>query len=84
MVEGLITSALLTQSSPDNGAILTVQNLQMTDNKNSLTLNAGFLGNQTKIILQNSFIGGLIMDEVVEDTNQNCNHLTGIRLSVID
>jgi len=85
MQEGLVTSAPLTSISPITGASITASNLVMTDNKNSITLNAGFPGNQTKIVLQDSYIGGLNMDEVYTNSNSNqCNDLTGIRLSVID
>jgi len=45
MQEGLVTSGFYTSQS--NGAIITAQNLLMTDNKVSVTLNGGFSGNQT-------------------------------------
>jgi hypothetical protein len=62
-----------------------VQNIQLSDNMNGLSINMGYANDAvpTTIIVKNSFIGGPSMTESYSDGDDSCQGFTGIRLSTV-
>jgi len=81
--EGLISYSALSSTDSEFGSLIVAHDLIMTDNINSISINAGFSGVKAKLTIRESFIGGTNMVDMYTTGNESCDGITGFRLSTI-